>query len=219
MISIEDQLFEIASIYDNHINRIKSLLDLNYREEAVILTVTIFEVYFRDLFRVTKELWFVQYPCGSVDCLPIKEGIEARKKIQDYLQSIKAYDDFLGNYYVFERCSIGPTKESIFATIFSEDDKMNYLNFQLLNENKGVRSAYQMFFDIDIMKNLDPNVDSSQRKWIKLINLFKDRHEIIHKGKDTDFSKEDIIALLDALDYLKSQVMKKILSPYAGSIN
>jgi hypothetical protein len=218
MIEIRDQLLEIESIYDKHIKRIKDLLDLGYKEEAVILTVTIFEVFFRDLFRVTKQLWFTQYPCGSVDCLPITEGIEARKKIQDYLQSIKAYDEFLGHYYVFERSGVYPTRDSIFATIFDENDKMNYLNFQLLNENKGVRDAYRIFFDIDIMMNLDDDTNVSQQKWTKLIKMFKDRHAIIHKGKDTGFSKEDVIELLDSLDFLKSKVMERILTPYSGSI-
>jgi len=219
MIAIKDQLLEIESIYDKHIKRIKDLLDLGFKEESVILTVTIFEVFFRDLFRVTRELWFTQYPCGSVDCLPITECTEARKKIQNYLKSIKAYEKFLGNYYVFERSGVYTTRDSIFATIFDENEKMYYLNFQSLNEDNGVRGAYRMFFDIDIMMNLDDDTKVSQQKWEKLIKMFKNRHDIIHKGKNTEFSKEDIITLIDSLGFLKSKVMERILTPYSGSIS
>jgi len=218
MIEISEQLLEIQSIYDKHIKRIKNLLDAGYKEEAVILTVTIFEVFFRDLFRITRDFWFTQYPCGSVDCLPITECIEARKAIQNYLKSIRAYDEFLGHYYVFERGGVYPTRDSIFATIFDENEKMNYLNFQILNDKRGVRDAYKMFFDFDIMKNLDNNTNASYQKWDKLLKLFQERHDIIHKGKSTDYSKEEIFELLDSLDLLKSKVMDRILTPYSTSI-
>jgi hypothetical protein len=218
MIAINDYLLEIVSTYDKHEKRIRSFLKMDYNEEAVILIVTIFEVFFRDLFRITHELWFPQYCGGSIDCLPISESIKARKQIRNYLKSIKAYDEFLGNYFVFESQKVDATKNSIFATFFDDNEKMNYLNFQILNEDKGVRVAYKIFFDIDIMMLLDADRKESQQKWKKLIKLFKDRHAIVHKGKNTQFSKEEITELLNSLDFLKSNVMKKILTPYSGSI-
>lgn len=219
MIIISGSLNEINTTYNKHLSRIRDLLNSNYNEEAVILTVTIFEVYFRDLFRITREFWFAQYPGCSVDCLPIGKSIEARRAIRNYLKSIKAYEEFLGNYYVFDRGGqIDTTKDSLFTTLFDDEGKMNYLNFQLLAGTRGVREAYKLFYNIDIMTLLDINEKVSNQKWTKLNKLFDDRHEIVHKGKNTSFSKEEIEELLNSLDLLKSNVMKKIVFPFQGSI-
>ena len=48
--------------------------------------------------------------------------------------------------------------------------------------------------------------------------MFKERHEIVHKGKITAFSKKEIIEMLNSLDFFKKTVLEKILTPYAGSI-
>ena len=96
--------------------------------------------------------------------------------------------------------------------------KFRHHYFQLLNEKRGMRDVYKMFFDIDIMDNLDDDLNNSYRKWEKLLRLFDDRHAIIHKGKDTNFSKEDIREIIDSIGFLKTRVMEKILTPYQGSI-
>jgi hypothetical protein len=218
MIHIMDPLSEIEATYSKNMGKIRKLLEMDHKEEAVILTVTVFEVFFRDLFRVTREIWFFQYSGALVDSLPISERIKAKKKIRDYLKSLRAYEEFLGNYYVYESASITATKDSIFFTLFDENEKMSYLNFQQLTGERGVKEAYKVFFDIDVIKLMDGDENQSYLKWERLNKLFKDRHEIVHKGKNTEFSKEEITNLLNSIDFLKSNVVQKILSPYAGSI-
>lgn len=218
MVPIKGQLSEILEVYHAHEEKIRSLVKQGYKEEAVILTVTIFEVFFRDLFRITHELWFPQHLGGSIDCLPIVQNIAAKKEIRDYLEKIKAYSDFLGNYYVFQVQGYEATKLSIYYTLFDEKEKMYYLNFQNLSEDNGVRKTYKIFFNVDLMLLLDTDENKSLEKWAELSKLFKERHAIVHKGKVTDFSEQDILELLDSLDYLKNQVLNKILTPFSGSI-
>jgi hypothetical protein len=92
---IKKEILKISENIDRHLNKIQKLLELGYLDEAVILTVVIFEVLLKDLFKTCKGVWI---HCGSgsdISCMDNEKKFQSRKIIKDYLEEIRVYNNFL----------------------------------------------------------------------------------------------------------------------------
>ena len=92
--------------------------------------------------------------------------------------------------------------------------RLNRLNFQNLNDKNGIRKAYVLFFDVDLMEMLDPNKNESSNKWTELNLFFEERHEIIHNGKSTSFTQEKIKDTLKSLLYMRDRLDEIVIPCY-----
>jgi hypothetical protein len=212
-------LNEINQIFDRNITRVECLIEQNFRNESIIILVTIFEVYFRDLFQNTREIWFNKPSRVLILSLDIQRKFIIRKKIKEFLQEVQAYDDFVNNYYIYEGnlalSSEGdilpdPDIECVNDTIFSK----KRLNFQNLKERNGARNIYSMIYGFDFMDHLDETRSVSHERWKKLIEIFEERHNIIHNGIETEYSIEEIEAVIHSVKYLKKSTMEMISAGY-----
>ena len=138
----------------------------------------------------------------------IEQEIEIRKKIRTYLKSIRVYDDFLRSYYIYQGQVPFADIESIFEALF--DNNNDKINFQNLTKDNGVKKAYKAFFDINLTELFHEDINESGKMWTKLTDLFKDRHEIIHAGKNTSLSKEELNKLLESINVMKNNLLSKI---------
>ncbi|HII00862.1 TPA: hypothetical protein HA351_04160 [Methanosarcinaceae archaeon] len=116
------------------------------------------------------------------------------------------------NYYVYQD-QTDPDIDSIYETLFFGNGRSK-LNFQNLKEDYGVRKAYNLFFNVDLMKMLDPNENESSNKWNDLNLLFKERHDIVHKGKGTSFSQDKIKEILKSLIYMRDRLAEIVIPRY-----
>lgn len=199
---------EINQIFISNLDKINNLIEKEFIDEAVILMVTILEVFWKDLFKINKDLWFSHLNgMGVIGGGTIEQEIENRKNIRTYLKSIRVYDDFLRSYYIYQGQAHDADIRSIFEALFDNNDK---INFQNLIENNGVKKAYKAFFDINLMELFHEDRNESGEIWTKLTNLFKDRHEIIHDGKNTSFSKEELNKLLESIKLMEFNLLHKI---------
>lgn len=204
------KLKELNSAFDENIDRINKLIEAGFLNESVILLVTIFEVYFRDLAKISRCLWFGKPPKSLILALGNKETLEKRNKIKNFLQSIQSYEDFIQNYYVYQtstnkstdRHLIGdPDIDTLYITLFG--DSKRRLNFQNLKNKNGARNVYLEFYSFDFKKNLNQNSSISTDIWQNLIDFFEIRHNIIHRGGSSEYSKEEIKNILDSVLYLR----------------
>lgn len=211
----KDEIEGIRKTFDQNILLIKQCLKNELKEASIIFIVSVFEAFLKDVFILCKPMWFA-YPIREVSVMePIGKK---RRLIYDYLNKMNAFDDFIKIRYIY---SYGEF-DSPASNLFSPSDTTplyevlfkkgrGKINFQNLTEAYGVKVAYKTFFDIDLSKSLDKDSSTSDRMWEKLIELFKERHEIVHKGKKTEFSKEDICTVLDSIKYLKTYLDKKLI--------
>ena len=207
-----EELQKISDVFDGHISRIEKLIDLEYLDEAVILIVSVTEVLLRDTFRSSKELWFYHQPYVTITTLDNHDHMETREKIKNYLDDIGVFDEYLKNYYVYERGSLDPETDSLDKTLFGGD--ISRLSFQRLNERRGARRAYKAFFDIELDKMLNFNVKKSQENWSGLIKLFKERHQVIHNGATSRFSKDELHEIISTLKHLRTSLLSTLISCY-----
>jgi hypothetical protein len=213
---LKEELGKRRATFNARSGKINALLDSNFKEEAVILTVTLFEVLLKDLFILCKDVWIYHEPSGMICASDNKARVEYREKIRNYLESIKAYDDFLKNYYVYQSKIPDPEIECLYKTLFGKFDR---INFQNLNGTNGARKAYNAFFDIDLMDCLDSDNSLSRKKWEKLLKLIDERHKIIHHGVNTTMTTDEIKDILSALDFLKDSLLMKLLTYYRAAIS
>jgi hypothetical protein len=191
---------KLFSVYKRLIKRINELLEKGYKEESIILTVTIFEVLFKISFKTFKDHWLSRFPNSSAE-----EKIEYRNAIREYLEKMNLYDEYLRNYHIYQNIVPNPEIESLYDTLFGKS-KGRKINFQTLNEKNGVNKAFLAFFNFDISKNLDQDSKKSQYKWNLLNRLFEERHNIIHNGGETTLTSQQISEILDSTDYLIEQL-------------
>jgi len=198
--------------FDANILKISSTLNAGFCDIAIIMTVSTLEVLLTDLFKEYKDHWFTWIADGHINSVFIEKTLKARKELRKYFQSIRAYDDFLKNYYVYQD-QTDPEIDSAYETIFPENGRSK-LNFQNLNGEDGVRKAYMFFFGVDLMEMLDPKKNVSYNKWNDLNNLFDERHKIIHRGNSTLLSQENIKDTLKSLLYMREKLAEKFISHY-----
>ena len=116
---------EINQTFIRNLNKINNLIEKEFIDEAVILMVTVLEVFWKDLFKINKDLWFSHLTkIGLIGGGTIDEEIEIRKKIRTYLKSIHVYDDFLRSYYIYQGQVTCPDIESIFETLFDNNPNL-----------------------------------------------------------------------------------------------
>jgi hypothetical protein len=204
-----DEIKKIKQTFASNLDKINNLIENNFLDEAVILIVAILEVFWKDLFKINKELWFSHLnEIGLVGGGTIEEEINNRKNIRTYLKSIRVYDDFLRSYYIYQVQTVNADIESIFEALFENNN--DKINFQNLTMDNGVKKAYKAFFDINLTKFFHENTSESGKIWTKLTDLFKERHEIIHAGRSTSFSETELNELLESIKVMEFNLLKKI---------
>lgn len=199
---------EIDQTFRINLDKISNLIEKEFIDEAVILMVAVLEVFWKDLFKINKDLWFstsneIRLIGGGTD----EQEIEIRKEIRTYLKSIRVYDDFLQSYYIYQGQALDADIRSIFEALFDNNDK---INFQNLTKDNGVKKAYKAFFGINLMELFHEDGNESKKIWTKLTNLFKERHKIIHAGKNTSFSKDELNKLLESINFMENNLLNKI---------
>lgn len=203
---------DIFDAYDRNISKINNIVNNDFLDAAIIMTVSAQEVLFTDLFKEYKPFWFTSKTGGHINAVTREKTLEIKREIRAFLRSIKAYDDFLKNYYVYQD-QINPDIDSVYETLFTGNGRSK-LNFQNLHEDYGARKAYKLFFNIDLMEMLDPNEDKSSNKWTDLILFYEERHAIIHKGKSTSFSQDKIKEVLKSLIYMRDRLSEIVMPCY-----
>ncbi len=210
MLDIKNQeVLRIRDTFKQNTDRIDRLINEKYIEEPIIMTVTVFEVFLRDILKQFCNCWFYHEPHVPINALNIEEKVEYRKKIRKYLEEVGAYDEFLKNYYIYQSYP-DPDITGVFVTLFGNQSRR--INFQNLKHKNGARNAYKALFNIDLMLLLDQDRNKSEEKWKTLNELFQERHEIIHAGKTTSFSEEKLKDILSSLRYLEFNLLQKLLS-------
>jgi hypothetical protein len=199
------ETLEKIRIIQNHNLRISELIKLGFKEEAIILTVTIFEILMKDFFWTSKDDWFY-IPSHQFSELSFDEKLNIHKKIQKYLKDIHLLDEYLRNLYLYQNFSPNSEIECLFETLQKNERK---INFQNLTDKNGVKNAYLTFFDIDISLSLDPDPKKSIEKWNRLNSLIKEWHDIIHKGKKSLLKEEQIFEILNSVDSITHSIVRK----------
>ena len=106
---------KIDQTFRFNLDKINNLIEKEFIDEAVILMVAILEVFWKDLFKINKDLWFsTSNEIKLIGGGTIEEEIEIRKEIRRYLISIRVYDDFLRIYYIYQ----GQAQDADIRSIF-----------------------------------------------------------------------------------------------------
>jgi len=205
--SENDGVIRIREAFERNVSRIEGCLKAGFTEESIILVVSTLEVLLKDLFVLKRSSWF--FPARDFNLVPYLQRPEIRKNIRNYLERIKAYDEFLKMRYIYSGVSNNPDIKSLYEILIEQ----GRINFQDLKGKNGVKVAYKTFFNIDLLKSLDGNNSTSHRRWEELNKLFDERHEIVHRSKATTFSEKDIRTVLDSIKYLLKYLIYK-LGPY-----
>jgi RiboL-PSP-HEPN len=209
-----EEIRRILEAFDHNVSLIEKCLHQDLREPAIILTVSTFEAFLRDIFILGKSRWFFHTLDGPI---PYMKKPNTRRAIRNYLQKLKLYDKFIQIRYIYSEISPeDPDIMSLHEVLFGEkkenDEKWNEkINFQNLTKHYGANVAYKNFFGIDLMNSLDEESSTSHRMWENLIKLVSERHEIVHKGKVTTFSNDDVHKVLKSLENMKKCLFNKIL--------
>ena len=210
----KDEIKRILEAFDHNVSLIEKCLNQDLREPAIILTVSTFEAFLRDIFILGKSRWFFHTLDGPI---PYMKKPDTRRAIRNYLQKIKLYDKFIQIRYIYSEISHeDPDIMSLHEVLFGEnkenDEKWNEkINFQNITDDYGAKVAYKNFFGIDLMNSLDEKMSTAHRRWENLIKLFNERHEIVHKGKVTTFSNDDIHKVLNSLQNMKNCLFNKLI--------
>jgi hypothetical protein len=199
------ETLESIRIIKDHNFRISELIKLGFKEESIILTVTIFEILMKDFFWNSKNDWF-HLPSHQFSELSFDEKLNIRKKIQKYLKDIHLFDEYLRNLYLYENFSPNSEIECLYETLHKNERK---INFQNLTNKNGIKNAYLTFLDIDISMSLDPDPKKSIEKWNRLNSLIKERHDIIHKGKKSSLKEDQILEILRSIDSIIHSIVIK----------
>jgi hypothetical protein len=208
-------------IFNGHVIKIRELIEKEYLDESVILVVTIFEVLLENVFKMSAKYWFYdnssQYSADSqYSRFSSKAKEEYRKKIRlGLLKTAKHCEtEYLHNFYKYQGIVTNPELDSLYITLFTKNERSK-INFQNLNNAK---NAYQIFFGIDISQGLDTNQTKSQTMWELLDKLFKERHNIIHKGHKTTLTKAQIFESLNSINFLKDDLSMKFTQIFSNEV-
>lgn len=201
---------QILNTFDRNISQIEKCLENDLKEVSIILIVTTFETFLKDAFMFCKTYWFSY---TKEQAHPKLVTPNARKILRKYLKKINAYDEFLKTRYVYSNIDDTDTI-SLYEILF--EGQMEKINFQNLNDGRGVKNAYKAFFDIDLCNLLDTDKGNSYKMWDKLNELFDERHEIVHSGKVTQLSEDDIRSVLGSIKYLEECLIQKLINYELG---
>ena len=202
----KDKSDQILNTFDRNISQIEKCLKNDLKEVSIILIVTTFEALLKDTLKFCETSWFshTTEQANSILVTP-----NARKTLVKYLKGINAYDEFLKIRYVYSN-TVNPDITSINEVLFGS--QIGKINFQNLTNENGVKVAYKAFFDIEIYKLLDIDENNSNKMWEKLIALFDERHEIVHKGKVTEYSEDEICKVLGSIKHLEDCLIQKLIN-------
>ena len=206
----KDKSDQILNTFDRHILQIEKCLENGLKEVSIILIVTTFEAFLTDVLKFCETSWFSH---TTEQANPKLVTPDARETLKMYLEKINAYDEFLKTRYVYSNTS-NPDTKSLYEVLFA--NKMRKINFQNLKDDKGAKVAYKAFFNLDLLNLLDTDEHNSYKMWEKLNDLFDERHEIVHKGKVTDFSEDEIRGVLESIKYLKDCLIPKLINRELG---
>ncbi len=206
----KDKSDQILNTFDRNISQIEKCLENDLKEVSIILIVTTFEAFLKDAFKFCETLWFSH---TTEQANPKLVTPNARKTLRKYLKGINAYDEFLKTRYVYSNM-VDPDTISLYEVLFG--GRREKINFQNLKDENGVNVAYKAFFDIDLYNLLDTDERNSKKMWNKLIELFKEQHEIVHEGKVTEFSEDEIRRVLGSIKYLEDCLIQKLINYELG---
>lgn len=204
----KDKCDQILNTFNRNVSQIEKCLEYDLKEVSIILIVSTFESFLNDVFMFCETLWF-SHTREHIN--PKLTTPNARKTLRKYLKNINAYDDFLKTRYVYSNMS-NPDTISL-KDIFKDERR---ISFQNLKSNRGVKVAYKAFFDIDIYRILDADESNSFKMWEDLNRLFEERHEIMHEGKVTEFSEDEIRRVLGSIKYLEDCLIQKLINRELG---
>ena len=72
---------KIDQTFRFNLDKINNLIEKEFIDEAVILMVTILEVFWKDLFKINKDLWFSHLnEIGIIGGGTIEQEIEIRRR-------------------------------------------------------------------------------------------------------------------------------------------
>jgi hypothetical protein len=205
---IEEEKMRIRKIRRNiqYPKHISQLVQSQYIEESIILTVTYFEFLMRDTVEDSKSIWFF-IPLLNFSQLPSREKIEIRKKIKTYLDEKKLYEQYLINLHLYQDLP-DLEIEALYHTLFDLERQNSRINFQNLEQ---VKKLMIFLYDINISHCLGSNKAESQKKWKLLQRLIKERHDIVHKGYQATLSPNEIIEILNSITFVHSTISDKLL--------
>jgi hypothetical protein len=210
MVTLAEDLTRINDTYQRNLKKTIKLVNMDFRDESIIVITTILEVFLRDMFRSCHHQWFHHKPNESIAMLPLNKRLLYRQQIKEYLESINAYDEYLKNYYLFQDYT-DPETDCLNETLFGKYSK---INFQNLTDTKGAKRAYKVFFGIDLVKLLDTEKTEQNKKWNKILEIIKERHEIIHNGKNTNFSVDTIHEIIEIIDKMRFDIFNQLMKAY-----
>ncbi len=141
--SKKDKSDQILNTFDRNISQIEKCLENDLKEVSIILIVTTFEAFLKDVFKFCETSWFSH---TAEQANPKLVTPSARKTLRKYLKGINAYDEFLKTRYVYSNM-VDPDTISLNEVLFRS--QMGKINFQNLKNENGVKVAYKAFFDID----------------------------------------------------------------------
>lgn len=190
--------------------RIQELVQKNFLEESIILTVTFFEIEMRDMVKNNKDIWFFLPKSTFFEITSEQKG-SIRKKIKKYLEKRSLYDQYLKNFHLYQDIVSTPEISALYDTLFDDEKDFEKINFQNIDDNYGVKEIFKLLYNIDIKDHFDTDQKKSHQRWNSLEKLIKERHRIIHSGEKTTLKPEEIIEVLQSIDSLNSKIRQKFL--------
>jgi hypothetical protein len=190
---------------------IQELAKKDYRDEAIILSITYFEILMRDLIKENKDSWFL-LPSSQFSQLSPENKELLRKKIRKYLENLNLYEEYLKNIHLYQDIKLNPEIEALYYTLFDDENEIEKIKFQNLSAKNGVKEAIKFFYDINIVNCFDTDRSTSHKKWSLLSEFIQERHNIVHSGDRTKFTAEEIIRNLASIENVISVVRQKQLN-------
>ena len=198
--SAKDTLEKIR-IIQNHNFRISKLIKIGFKEESIILTVTIFEVLMKDYFWKSRENWF-WIPSHNFFALSDDEKLIIRNKISNYLEGRKLRVKYKKNLCQYPE-SQNSEIDCLYEILNKNDRKINFQNLDI------VKDTFLTFFDIDISKSMDSDEEISLKNWDLLNKIIEERHLIIHEGRQSSLTEDQILVVLKAIDTITHNIVKR----------
>jgi len=212
----EKEQIEYSKMFGKKIKRnshyfkhIVELVEKEYIEESIILTVTLFEFLMRDLVKDHKNLWFY-FPLLRFSELPSDKKLIIRKKIKKFLEEGKMFEQYLINIHLY-RDAPEMEIEALYHTFFDDERDIDRIKFQNLSDKKGVKEIIKFLYDIKIIDYLDQDKIKARDKWTLLGKLIQDRHNIVHRGDPATLKREEIIEIINSVGELNHNILQKLI--------
>jgi hypothetical protein len=180
-------------------------------DAAVVFTVSLMETILCEYFYFSENRWFDHCRKVGEIPIPILDTPQARFQIRKYLKNNRWVDEFFELRYIYDKTS-NPDLAALHELLAKK------INFQSLNpgDNRSGVKAYKIFLNIDLDLCLDLNKEKSSENWIILKKMIQARHEIIHRGKKSDISLQEMESILNSLKYLKKILSDRLCVKYTN---